>query len=80
MAATAHGAKDLAAISLVRALLARDTQACVLIIDQNSGPDLDFALAGLTVKALLAADGYSVAKVLAVLDGWIDTCARNGRL
>ena len=78
---TAHSAKDLAALSLLRAFLADDRQAGILIMEQNggqqAGPAADelirfnIALTKLAARVLLSANGYDPAKTLKVLDGWL---------
>jgi hypothetical protein len=81
MATTAHEAKDLAAASLLRAFLADDRQAGMLIIEQNGGSaagaaaeDLNHLLIcvlKLAARVMLSANGYDPDKALKVLDQWI---------
>jgi hypothetical protein len=78
MPLTEPNAKAFAAAALVRAGIADDKDAGVLIIQQNGGAaagtaggeleELVIALTALSVRTLLAANGWNVA--LAVIDGW----------
>lgn len=77
---TAHSAKYLAAASLLRAYLADDKQAGILIIEQNGGQALPpgaeltrliMAVTKLGARCLLSANGYDPDKTLKVVDGWL---------
>lgn len=78
----AYLARDLAAASLLRAFMADDKDAGVLIIEQNGGQtageaghdltQLVIHLAKLGARALLSANGYDVEKALKVIDGWAE--------
>ncbi len=78
---TAHEAKDLAAASLLRAFMADDRQAGMLIIEQNggqaagaAGSDLThllIAVLKLANRVLLSANGYDPDKALKVIDQWM---------
>jgi len=80
MPLTEPNAKAFAAAALVRAGIADDKDAGVLIIQQNGGAaagraggeleELVIALTALSVRTLLAANGWNVARALAVIDGW----------
>jgi hypothetical protein len=82
---TAHGAKDLAAASLLRAFLADDREAGILIMEQNGGrlvgPEgaemrqLMIALTKLAARCLLSANGYDPARTRRVLDQWLTRLA-----
>ena len=87
MANTAHQARNLAAASLVRAFMADDEQAGILIIKQNGGQaagaaghDLTqfiIAVTGLAARTLLSAEGYDVDKALKVIDSWMQRYAEQ---
>jgi hypothetical protein len=82
---TARSAKDLAAASLLRAFMADDKAAGVLIIEQNggqaAGPDgaeliwLMIAVTKLANRVLLSANGYDPDKSLEVIDQWMTRLA-----
>ena len=72
--------RQLAAASLIRAFLADDRPAGMLILEQNADtPDRAAAfcveVVTLTSHALLAANGYDIAKTLAVIDAWMTRAA-----
>lgn len=70
-----------AAAALVRAGLADDADAGVLILRQNAADAeaLTIAVTSLAVRVLLAACGYDVAKALSVIDGWMAQAAARAR-
>jgi hypothetical protein len=80
MPLTEPNAKTVAAAALVRAGLADDKDAGVLIIQQNGAgaagsaggelEDLVIALTALAVRTVLAASGWNVGRALAVIDAW----------
>jgi hypothetical protein len=82
---TARSAKDLAAASLLRAFLADDRQAGILIIEQNGGQAvgpagaeltrLTIAVTKLAARCLLSANGYDPDKTLKVIDAWMTRLA-----
>lgn len=82
---TAHSAKDLAAASLLRAFMADDKPAGVLIIEQNGGQTagpagaelirLVIAVTKLANRVLLSANGYDPDKALQVIDQWMTRLA-----
>ena len=83
---SALSARRLAAASLVRAFLLDDADAGLLIMSQNGVPagaggsqvrGLLLAVAELAVHAVQAANGYDVARTLAVLDGWTAEAGRQ---
>ena len=69
-------ARRMPAYALLRAAVARDADAAVLLVDQaRKAGTLDllaFNVAHVAARAMLGAEGYDVAKVLRVLDAWID--------
>lgn len=82
MSPAAAQARDLAAASLIRAFIADDQAAGMLIIDQNTqtpedGARLVVAVVKQAARTLLAANGYDVAKTLKVIDGWVTVAARQ---
>jgi hypothetical protein len=87
MPLTEPTAKTLAAAGLIRAGLADDAQAGVLIIQQNGGRDagpaggeleeLVIALTALSVRVLLSANGWDVDRALAVIDQWTEQYAKH---
>ena len=65
-----------AAAALIRAGLADDADAGVLIMQQNSATmsdmhDLLLAMAALSVRVLLTSNGFEYDRALAILDHWI---------
>lgn len=70
--------KDLAASSLIRAFIADDPAAGVLIIEQNGCEALLIAVVRIASWCVLASNGYDVARSLAVLDQRMDVYARDG--
>jgi hypothetical protein len=74
-------ARRIPAYALLRATVANDMDAAVLLVRESvrSGrPDLlIFNMAAVAARALLASEGYDMAKVLATLDNWMETAA-NG--
>jgi hypothetical protein len=77
---TAHGAKDLAAASLLRAFLADDRDTGILIIEQNGGRDaqnageltrLLISVTKLAARSLLSANGYDPGRTMKVIDAWL---------
>jgi hypothetical protein len=84
-------AKTIAAVGLIRAGIADDPDAGVLIIQQNGGAaayradpaaagelqELIIALTAQAVKTLLAANGWDVERALKVIDGWTNAYARH---
>lgn len=87
MALTAPRASSAAACALVRAALADDIDAGVLIIAQHGGSvagargdvlrDFILALAGAAERAVLAANGGDVGQTMAMVDRWIEEYARQ---
>ena len=66
------------AYALLRATIAHDHDAAVLIVSENTRPDLlVFEVASIAARVLLASEGYDLAKVLRTLDFWMETAA-NG--
>ena len=66
------------AYALLRATITHDHDAAVLIVSENTRPDLlVFEVAAIAARVLLASEGYDLAKVLRTLDFWIETAA-NG--
>jgi hypothetical protein len=76
----------LAAYAVIRAAIAQDADAGVLLINNAASvPDhldrnmvqlcIDMAFA--SARALLSANGYNVAETLRVIDTWIDEAARS---
>ena len=69
------------AYALLRATVAQDQDAAVLLVrDAAKAGALDllvFNMAQVAARALLATEGYDMAKVLRTLDAWMDTAA-NG--
>jgi hypothetical protein len=68
--------KTAAAAALIRAGLADDADAGVLIMQQNSATmsdmhDLLLAMAALSVRVLLTSNGFEYDRALAILDHWI---------
>jgi hypothetical protein len=71
---------NLAAVSLIRAAIADDTDSGVLIVSQHGGclPGAEgmqaaafmMALAGVSARALLSSHGYNVERALEILDTW----------
>lgn len=88
MALTAPRAKTGAAAALLRAAVCDDPDTGVLIVEQNGRAagdviemtELVFAMAGLSVRVLLAANGGNVAKSLAVVDQWIAEYGRQAEV
>ncbi len=82
---TAHSAKDLAAASLLRAFLADDREAGILVIQQNGGQAagqagaelirLTIAVTKLAARVLLSANGYDPDKALPVIEQWMTRLA-----
>jgi hypothetical protein len=82
---TAHSAKDLAAASLLRAFMADDKPAGVLIIEQNGGQAagpggaelirLVIAVTKLANRVLLSANGYDPDAALKVIEQWMTRLA-----
>jgi hypothetical protein len=78
-------AKTLAAAGLIRAGLADDSHAGVLIIQQNGGANRDvgeleellIAMTSLSVRVLLAANGWDVDRALAVIEQWTEQYAKH---
>jgi hypothetical protein len=87
MPLTEPTAKTLAAAGLIRAGLADDADAGVLIIQQNGGRDADpaggqleelvIALTALSVRVLLSANGWDVDRALKVIDQWTEQYAKH---
>ena len=69
-------ARRIPAYALLRAAVAQDADAAVLLVDQaRKAGTLDllvFNVAHVAARAMLGAEGYDVAKVLQVLDSWMD--------
>jgi hypothetical protein len=70
------------AAALIRAGLVDEIDAAALIIDSNAGTPAELtalvvALAGLSVRTLLAANGGDIPKSLAVIDQWMDRAAEH---
>jgi len=71
---------NLASVSLIRAAIADDPDAGILIMSQNGGcqpgPEgkkasaFIMALAAMAARAFLSARGYNVERTLTVLDTW----------
>jgi hypothetical protein len=88
VATTAHSANnDLAAASLLRAFMADDREAGMLIIEQNGGQSagptaaeltrLLIAVLKLANRVLLSANGYDPDKAMNVIDQWMTRLARD---
>jgi hypothetical protein len=69
-------ARRIPAYALLRAAVAQDADAAVLLVDQaRKAGTLDllvFNVAHVAARAMLGVEGYDVAKVLRVLDSWMD--------
>lgn len=69
------------AYALLRAAVAQDTDAAVLVVRQAEDAGqlrpLVFNMAYTAARAILAANAYHLADTLALVDGWLDTAA-NG--
>ncbi len=73
-------ANNLAAVSLIRAAIADDTDSGILIMSEHGGrqpgpedkkaAQFMMALAAVSARALLSAHGYNVERTLKVLDTW----------
>ena len=74
-------ANNLAATSLIRAAITDDADAGVLILREHGGragdPAITFmiGLAAVSARALMAAYGYNVDRVMRILDAWTDEYA-----
>ena len=85
MPLTEPTAKTLAAAGLIRAGLAADADAGVLIIQQNGGRDANageleellIAMTALSVRVLLSANGWDVDRALAVIEQWTEQYAKH---
>ena len=85
MPLTETTAKTLAAAGLIRAGLADDAHAGVLIIQQNGGRDANaaelekllIAVTALSVRVLLSANGWNVDEALAVIEQWTEQYAKH---
>jgi hypothetical protein len=86
MPLTEPNAKTLAAAGLIRAGLADDADAGVLIIQQNGGKhpgdvgeleELVIALTSLSVRVLLSACGWDVDRAVKVVEQWTDRYAKH---
>jgi hypothetical protein len=68
-------ARRIPAYALLRAAVAQDADAAVLLVDQaRKAGTLDllvFNVAQVAARAMLGAEGYDVAKVVRVLDSWM---------
>ena len=68
------------AYALLRATITHDHDAAVLIVSENTRPDLlVFEVAAIAARVMLASEGYDLAKVLRTLDFWIETAANGQR-
>ena len=69
-------ARRIPAYALLRAAVAQDADAAVLLVDQaRKAGTLDllvFNVVHVAARAMLGAEGYDVAKVLQILDSWMD--------
>ena len=69
-------ARRIPAYALLRAAVAQDADAAVLLVDQaRKAGTLDllvFNVAHVAARAMLGAEGYDITKVLRVLDSWMD--------
>jgi hypothetical protein len=69
------------AYALIRAMVTQDREAAVLLVDQaDTAGSLDllaFNMAKVAADALLASEGYDLAKVVKALDYWMESAA-NG--
>jgi hypothetical protein len=85
---TAHGAKDLPAAALLRAFLADDRQAGILLMETNGGRRLPAELGAeytallismtkLAARCLLSANGYDPDRTLKQLDQWMTKLAQG---
>ena len=74
-------ARRIPAYALLRAAVAQDADAAVLLVDQaRKAGTLDllvFNVAHVAARATLGAEGYDVAKVLRVLDSWMDEAVQG---
>jgi hypothetical protein len=83
--AAAYAAQEVAAYAFLRAWLADDVDKGILMLDQN-GVDRQearfFVLAVVKAanRALMAANGYNVEKVLSVIDQWLDDAGSRASL
>lgn len=66
-------ARRIPAYALLRAAVAQDADAAVLLVDQaRKAGTLDLLVFNVAARAMLGAEGYDIAKVLQVLDSWMD--------
>ena len=74
-------ARRLPAYALLRAAAAQDADTATLLVRQaQEAGTLDllaFNMAHIAARAMLAAEGWDVQKVLRVLDGWMDVAAHG---
>jgi hypothetical protein len=78
-AAAVARARPVSAYALVRATVAQDEDAAVLLVaEARRAGELDymmFSMAQVAARVLLASEGYDVVKVLRTLDQWMQTAA-----
>jgi hypothetical protein len=86
MPLTEPNAKTLAAAGLIRAGLADDADAGVLIIQQNGGQypgdtgqleELVIAVTALSVRVLLSACGWDVDQAVKIIEQWQENYAKH---
>ena len=69
------------AYALLRAAVLQDRDVAVHLVAEAQAegrlPDLVFAVAHLAARAMLATEGYDTAKVLRIVDGWLETAAHG---
>jgi hypothetical protein len=69
------------AYALLRAAVLQDSAVAVHLVAEAQAegrlPDLVFAVAHLAARAMLATEGYDTAKVLRIVDGWLETAAHG---
>ena len=83
--AAAYAAQEVAAYAFIRAWLADDVDKGILLLDQHHVEREEaryFVLAMVKAanRALMAANGYNVEKVLSVIDQWLDDAGSRASL
>ena len=71
---------NVSAVALIRAAIAKDTEAWTFIMAQHSEPEhRDFmaSLALVSARAVLSSNGWNIAKTLKVLDTWAEEYAQE---
>jgi hypothetical protein len=79
--AAAYAAQELAAYAFIRAWMADDVGAGMLLIEQHhvspESAQFVMALVKAARRAILSAEGYQVDRALAVLDQWLEDAGRR---